>query len=70
MPLRVRIVFRGESLANGIYELPEVAVEVGDSIVEATWRWIQEGRAMLRVGDDLLHPVVINPAAVETIEMA
>ena len=53
-----------------VLELPDDAGLVGQSVVETAWVRIRNGLTLYRRrdGDGALLPVVVNPAAVQTIE--
>lgn len=53
-----------------VLELPEGAGLIGESIIETAWVRIQGGKTVYRrrESDQALLPVVLNPAAVQTIE--
>lgn len=53
-----------------VLELPEGSTLIGQSVIETAWVRVREGRTLYRRrdGDGALLPVVVNPAAVQTIE--
>lgn len=75
--LQFTVIYRGANPDGSsiviTYRMPRGEAKVGLSIVELAWQRIQDGLTIFRVGnrggEEALFPAVLNPAAVEAIEV-